>query len=345
MKDILSMTLSELKEAVASLGEKPYRAGQIFEWLHDKRVTDFSEMTTLSKSLREKLSDGFEIFSPKIERVLESAHDGTRKYLFKLHDGETVESVLMRYEHGLSVCISSQVGCAMGCRFCASTVGGKKRDLLASEILSQVYAVSREAGERIGSVVVMGIGEPFDNYDNLIGFLSLITDEKGYNMSARSITISTCGLIPGIDALSESGFPVTLAVSLHASDQEKRKALMPVASKYEMGPLLAACGRYFDRTGRRVTFEYALIEGKNDSDEDAAELCALLGKMNCHVNLIPVNPAREGMVRPGKAAVYAFQKKLTSGGINATVRRTLGEDIDGACGQLRGKYSGERGSK
>jgi 23S rRNA (adenine2503-C2)-methyltransferase len=265
-----------------------------------------------------------------------SAEDGTRKYLFALADGNVVESVLMRYKHGNSVCVSSQVGCRMGCRFCASTLDGLERNLTASEILEQIYAISRDTGERISHVVVMGTGEPLDNYDNLLRFLLLISDEHGANISQRNITVSTCGLVPKMRQLAEEGLQITLALSLHASNQAKRQELMPVANAYEIHQVIDACRTYFEKTGRRITFEYSLVGGVNDGEEDAKELAELLRSLNCHVNLIPVNPIKErDYVQSDRSVIERFQKKLEKYGINATIRRTLGSDVNASCGQLR----------
>ncbi len=337
MIDILSMNFAELNKYMEELGEKSFRAQQIFRWLHKSYVPDFGDMTNISKNLRERLAGECEIRLPKIMQVQQSRKDGTRKYLMKLSDGELVESVLMEYEHGLSACISSQVGCAMGCAFCASTVGGLVRSLFASEMVGQIYTMTEDIGKRISSVVVMGIGEPLDNYENLLRFIELITDDKGYDLSGRGITVSTCGLCDRIDEMSELSLPITLAVSLHASNQQKREKIMPVARRYDMDRLLATCRNYFEKTGRRLTFEYALIAGENDSERDAVSLASILKDMHAHVNLIPVNPARENMRAPDKASVCVFRERLMRLGVNATVRRTLGSDIDGACGQLRRK--------
>ena len=265
--------------------------------------------------------------------------DGTRKFLFGLSDRQVVESVWMQYHHGNSVCISSQVGCRMGCKFCASAIGGLVRNLTAAEMLGQVYAIQKLTGERVSNVVVMGTGEPFDNYENLLRFLHMLTDENGLHISQRNVTVSTCGIVPGIRSFAKEGLQVTLALSLHASDNEKRRELMPVAFQYELSEVMAACRYYFEKTGRRMTYEYSLVGGVNDSDEDAAKLGKLLKGQNCHVNLIPVNPVRErSYVQSDRTVVENFKNKLEKCGINVTIRREMGRDIDGACGQLRRRY-------
>ncbi len=337
--DIKSLNLKELTGVVSELGEKPFRAKQIYEWLHQKQVTDYEEMTNISKKLKEELREKYPLTVLKQVTVQISKIDGTRKYLFALEDGNVIESVLMRYKHGNSVCISSQVGCRMGCRFCASTLDGKVRDLLPAEMLEQIYRIGADIGERISNVVVMGTGEPLDNYDNLLKFIELLTDENGLNISQRNLTVSTCGIVPRMRELAEKKLQITLALSLHASSQEKRLALMPVANKYELSEVIDACRYYFEKTGRRVTFEYSLVAGVNDTDTDAAELQALVRGMNCHINLIPVNPIKErDFVQPSRDRVLDFKNKLEKNGINVTIRREMGRDIDGACGQLRKRY-------
>ncbi len=338
-KDIRSRSLEELKSEIAQMGEKPFRAKQIYEWLHVKLADSFEEMTNLSKQLREKLDEEYIILPVRMLERQVSGLDGTNKFLFCLHDGNVVESVLMKYRHGNSVCISSQAGCRMGCVFCASTIGGLQRNLEASEMLGQVYQIQKITGERVSNVVIMGTGEPLDNYDNFLKFVRLLTDENGLNISQRSVTVSTCGIVPGIRRLAEEKLQITLALSLHGSTQEKRKKLMPVANKYELSEVLAACDGYFEKTGRRVTFEYSLVHGVNDTDEDAEELAAILRPRNCHLNLIPVNPVRErNFVRPSRENALNFKNKLEKSGINVTIRREMGSDIDGACGQLRRSY-------
>lgn len=337
--DICSFTLEELKQNMQEIGEKPFRAKQIYEWLHVKLADSFDEMTNLSKALREKLDSLYEIREVKMQDRQISRLDGTNKFLFCLKDGNMVESVLMKYKHGNSVCISSQVGCRMGCRFCASTLDGLDRNLTVSEMLRQVYQIQKISGERVHNIVIMGTGEPLDNYDNFVKFIHMISDENGLHISQRNITASTCGIVPGIYKLAEEGLAITLALSLHGSNQEKRKALMPVANKYELSEVLEACDTYFEKTGRRITFEYSLVHGVNDTMEDAGELIGILKKRNCHLNLIPVNPIKErDYAKPDKKSAENFKNKLEKNGINVTIRREMGSDIDGACGQLRRKH-------
>ncbi len=341
MKEIRSMTLQELTHDLVEEGEKQFRAKQIFAWLHARQAKSFDEMSDLSLALREKLKETYELVTLEQIQVLVSALDGTRKYLFRLPDGHLIESVFMKYRHGNSVCVSSQAGCRMGCRFCASTLDGLARNLLPSEILEQVYQIVRDTGEKISNVVIMGSGEPMDNYENVLRFIRLLTDEKGYHMSQRNITLSTCGIVPGIRRLSEEGLPVTLALSLHAVSDEERRQLMPVARKYPLQEVLAACDAYFEKTGRRVSFEYSLVKGVNDSGGHARRLAVLLKGKNCHVNLIPVNPIKERLFQSTSRAEAAnFQLTLEKYGINATIRREMGRDIQGACGQLRRDYAG-----
>ena len=337
--DIKSMNLEELKTFIEELGEKPFRAKQLYEWIHIRQVDDFEEMTNLSKALRTELAAKATLTSLKKEEVQISKLDGTRKYLFLLEDGNAIESVLMKYKHGNSVCISSQVGCRMGCRFCASTLDGLVRGLTPAEMLDQIYQIGKDIGERISNVVVMGTGEPMDNFDNLLKFIELLTDENGQHISQRNVTVSTCGIVPRMKELADKKLSITLALSLHASNQEKRLSLMPVANKYDIQEVVEACRYYFDQTGRRVTFEYSLVGGVNDTDEDARELSQLIHGMNCHVNLIPVNPIKErDYVQSNAAVIEAFKNKLEKNGINVTIRREMGRDIDGACGQLRKRY-------
>lgn len=331
--------MEELTQFLSALGERPFRARQLYEWMHEKQAASVDAMTNIPKGLRAKLQERavFTVLTQADVQV--SGQDGTRKYLFELADGNVIESVFMRYRHGNSVCISSQAGCRMGCRFCASTLEGLARDLTPAEMLEQIYRIGADVGERISNVVVMGSGEPLDNYENLLRFLRLLTDEHGLHMSQRNVTVSTCGLVPRMYELADEGLQITLALSLHAATQEKRLELMPVAAKYGLDEVIGACDYYFKQTGRRVTFEYALVGGVNDTDTDAAQLAHLLKGKNCHVNLIPVNPVRErDCAQPPRAAVEAFQEKLARAGINATVRREMGRDIDGACGQLRRRY-------
>ena len=344
--DIKSFNLTELTELLVSMGEKGFRAKQIYQWLHVKQVESFEEMTNIGKNLLQKLEETCELVTLKKEAVQISKEDGTRKYLFLLEDGNVIESVLMRYKHGNSVCISSQVGCRMGCRFCASTLDGLVRGLRPSEMLDQIYQIGKDIGERISNVVVMGTGEPMDNYDNLLRFIHMLADENGLNISQRNLTVSTCGIVPKMRELADEGLQITLALSLHASSQEKRLELMPVANKYEIHEVVEACRYYFEKTGRRVTFEYSLVGGVNDTEEDARALVALIHGMNCHVNLIPVNPIKErSYVQPNHEAILNFKNRLEKNGINVTIRREMGRDIDGACGQLRKRYMGSESDR
>lgn len=337
--NIESMTKEQLEALAVRTGEKPFRGRQIFSWLHEKRVRTYAEMTNLPRAIRRSLEEEYPLTHMEMVEVQTSAHDGTKKFLFELADHNVIESVFMPYHHGNSVCISSQVGCRMGCKFCASTIGGLLRSLDASEMLLQVYEIARLTGERISNVVVMGTGEPLDNYDNLLTFIRLITDADGMNLSGRGITVSTCGLVPEIERLADEHLPITLAISLHAPNDEKRKDLMPIAYRYTIAEVLAACDVYFKKTGRRVSFEYALVAGQNDAASDAEELIRLLLGRNAHVNLIPVNPIKErDYTRSTKKMVDNFKNKLEKNKINVTIRREMGADIDGACGQLRRKY-------
>ena len=339
-KDIKSLNLEELKVELESMGEKAFRAKQMYEWMHVKLARSFDEMTSLSAKFREQCKEKYEYTCVKPVRIQESKIDGTKKFLFELSDGNVVESVWMQYKHGNSVCISSQVGCRMGCRFCASTLDGLERNLTPSEMLDQIYAITRLTQERVSNVVVMGTGEPMDNYDNILKFLHLLTDENGLHISQRNVTVSTCGIVPRIRQLAEEKLQITLALSLHASSQEKRLELMPVAKAYEIHEVVDALRDYFEETGRRVTFEYSLVAGVNDSEEDAKQLSELIRGINCHVNLIPVNPIKErDFVQPDGKAVQEFKNKLEKCRINVTIRREMGRDIDGACGQLRKRYS------
>ena len=339
MKDIKSLTLSQLKEEMAALGEKPFRAKQLYEWMHVKLARDYGEMTNIPKSLIAKCRENYTYTSLKEVTVQTSAIDGTKKFLFELADGNLVESVWMQYHHGNSVCISSQVGCRMGCRFCASTLDGLERGLKPSEMLDQIYKIQKWSQERVHNVVVMGTGEPLDNYDSLLRFIHLLTDEGGLHISQRNLTVSTCGIVPNMCRLADEKLQITLALSLHASSQEKRKTLMPVAYKFDLKDVLDACRYYFEQTGRRITFEYSLVGGVNDSSEDARELTELVKDLNCHINLIPVNPIKErDYVQSDSRAILNFKNKLEKSGINVTIRREMGRDIDGACGQLRKSY-------
>ena len=335
-KDILSLDLTELTKEITALGLPKFRATQIYRWLHKVGVTSFAEMTDLSLSLRETLDDSFVIFSCNIEKKLVSEYDSTMKYLFKLHDGEFVESVLMKYKYGYTVCVSSQVGCRMGCKFCASTLSGVVRNLNASEILSQIYAIQRDNDIRVSHIVMMGMGEPLDNYDNVIKFLHLISDENGLNISMRHISLSTCGVVTGIYKLMDENFPLTLSISLHAPTDEIRTSMMPVNKKWNIAQLISACKDYTHKTSRRISFEYALVSGVNDSVDCAKKLGSLLKGMLCHINLIPVNEVKEtGCKESSPADVKRFAATLEKMGFAVTVRRKLGSDIDAACGQLR----------
>ena len=339
MPDIKSMTIEELTDLVTAMGEKPFRAKQLFAWMHVNRVRTYDEMTNLPGAFRNRLASEYPLLTVKEVKMQESSRKDTRKYLFALHDGNMIESVWMRHRHGISVCISSQVGCRMGCSFCASTLDGCVRNLTASEMLEQIYEIQRLTGERVSHIDVMGSGEPLDNYDTLIRWIHLVSHPEGIQISQRNITVSTCGLVPQIRKFAKQKTAVTLAISLHAPDDRMRRELMPVAKRYAIDELIAACRDYFKETGRRISFEYALIAGKDDHEEDGVKLAGLLKGMNCHVNLIPVNPVKErGYARSSAQEVRNFQIKLEKYGINVTIRREMGADIDGACGQLRKRY-------
>ncbi|MBO4477149.1 MAG: 23S rRNA (adenine(2503)-C(2))-methyltransferase RlmN [Lachnospiraceae bacterium] len=340
--DILSLNLDEIRSLVSELGQPKFRADQLYRWLHVSKVASFKEMTNLPAKMIAELEERYIVDPIRLVTYQESAVDGTRKYLFALPDGNLIESVRMIYHHGISVCISTQVGCRMGCVFCASTLDGLLRNLTVGEMLGQVYAIIRHTGERVSNLVMMGCGEPMDNYDNVVSFVRRISDENGEHISQRNITVSTCGLVPKIRQLKDENLQITLAISLHAADDEKRKALMPVARVYSIDELLTACREYYDENKRRLTFEYGLVRGENDSQAYAEKLGKLLNKYfdHTHVNLIPINPVKERNYNATEtAAVYAFQKKLEKFQINATIRREIGRDIDGACGQLRRRYS------
>ena len=342
-KDIRAYGYDRLKEEMEALGEKPFRAKQVYEWLHVKLADDFDEMTNLSKALREKLKEEYVILPVKMLERQISQIDGTNKFLFQLYDGNVVESVLMRYKHGNSACISSQAGCRMGCAFCASTIGGLQRNLSSSEMLGQIYQIQKITQERVSNVVVMGTGEPLDNYENFLNFVHLLTDEHGLNISQRNVTVSTCGIVPKILELAKEHLQITLALSLHGSTQEKRKRLMPVANKYHLPEVLDACDTYFRETGRRVTFEYSLVSGVNDNLDEARALVNLIKDQQAHVNLIPVNPIKErNYVQSNQKAIQEFKGYLEKHGINVTVRREMGRDIGGACGQLRKSYMDQK---
>lgn len=335
-KDIKSMTLPELKEEILLLGEKGFKAAQIYSWLHKHGAESFDEMTNISKDLREKLKNNYDIYNCTIEKKLVSVYDDTVKYLFSLNDGELIESVVMKYKYGYTICVSSQVGCKMGCKFCASGIAGFVRNLTAGEILSEVYTAQKDLGIRISHIVMMGVGEPLDNYNNVLKFLSMISDENGLNIGMRNISLSTCGVVSGIYKLMEEKLQLTLSISLHAPNDEIRSQTMPVNDRWNIDELLTACKDYIKATNRRISFEYAMINGVNDSDECAKELASKLKGMLCHVNLIPVNSVKERSYRKSsKDRMESFIKILEKSGINATVRRTLGSDINASCGQLR----------
>lgn len=337
-KDIKSLSIEELSAQIKDLGLPKFRAGQIFEWLHKYGVSSFDEMTNLSKELRASLSNDFYIADCIIEEKYVSSIDSTVKYLFRLNDGEFIESVIMKYKYGYTICVSSQVGCKMGCKFCASTLAGFKRNLTPSEIESQIHSAQKDLGIRISHIVLMGIGEPLDNYENVIRFLYNVNDKNGLNISMRNITLSTCGIVPRMYDLLNEGLQITLTVSLHAPNDEIRSKSMPVNDKWCMDEVLNACREYVNKTGRRVSFEYTLINGVNDSNECAEELASRLKGMLCHVNLIPLNDVKErGNVRSTDEAINRFLSILKKRGINATIRRTLGSDINASCGQLRRK--------
>ena len=345
-KDIKSFNLAELEDEMFAMGEKSFRAKQIYQWLHQKLITSFDEMTNLSKAIRNKCKEEYHLtVLEAVERKV-SVIDGTQKYLFRLEDGNVIESVLMKYQHGNSVCISSQVGCRMGCRFCASTLDGLERCLEPSEMLEQIYRISQISKERVSHIVIMGTGEPLDNYDSVLKFLSLISDPYGLHISQRNITLSTCGLVPKIRKLAEEHLQITLALSLHAPNDEIRKKLMPIANRYSIEETLAACKDYFEKTGRRISFEYSLIQGLNDKEEHALWLAKKIAHTNCHVNLIPINPIQEREYQQTeKSEIAGFKKVLEKNGINVTIRREMGRDIQGACGQLRKGYQSRQKEK
>lgn len=334
-QDILSMTYAEVQEQMLALGEPKFRAQQVYSWITKGAWGE--QMRNLPVTLQKKLDEHFEFRLPKVKLRLDSRLDGTIKYLFELIDGECIESVFMKYEHGNTLCISSQVGCRMGCKFCASTLNGRVRNLEPSEMLGQIITAERDTGERISNVVMMGIGEPLDNYDNTIKFLRLVSSKEGLNIGLRHISLSTCGLVNRINDLANEELPITLSISLHAYDNEVRSGIMPINNKYSIEQLLTACNSYFEKTGRRISFEYTLISGKNDTEQGAIALAKLLKKYikgPCHVNLIPLNEVKETGLQTSKNA-NSFKNKLISLGINATVRRRLGSDINASCGQLR----------
>ncbi len=336
MIEISSLSFDELSEKIAQMGLPKFRAKQIYEWLHKKNVDSFDKMTNLDKALRQKLSEEFTIAVPAISRKLVSKIDGTVKYLFEFSDGECVESVVMKYKYGNSICVSTQVGCAMGCTFCASTKAGRVRNLTAGEILGQVYRAQTDTGERISHIVLMGIGEPLDNFDNVMKFLQMVSNEQGLNIGQRNISLSTCGIVPKIHELAERNLQITLSISIHSPTDELRTSMMPINKKYPISELIEACRSYVKTTGRRISFEYSLIKGVNDSPECAEKLCELLRGMLCHVNLIPVNTIEQSDYRKSdKEAIEKFKNIIEKHKITATVRRKLGADINAACGQLR----------
>ena len=340
--NLKSLTLPELAEVFKELGQPQFRAKQVYTWLH-KGVRSYEQMTNLPKNLREQLAQTYPICPPEVVRRQESQRDGTIKYLWRLSDGNCVETVLMRYHYGNTVCISTEVGCRMGCAFCASTLGGLVRRLEPFEMLDQVLFTQVDSGLPVSHIVLMGIGEPLDNFDNVLRFLELVNSPEGMNISMRHISLSTCGLVPKIDALAEKKLQLTLSVSLHAPNNEIRNRIMPVNKAYPIEELVDACRRYYQATNRRISFEYAMIRGVNDSQENARELLERMKGLPAHFNLIPLNHVEESPLQPStRASVAAFQKTLEDGGIPATVRRTLGGDIDASCGQLRRKYTKER---
>ena len=342
---ISSYTLEGLTALMKELGQPAFRAKQIFHWLHQKLVTDFSAMTDQPKALLAKLEEGYYIAAPAIARRQQSK-DGTVKYLFALADGNCIETVIMRYHYGVTACASTQVGCRMGCRFCASTQAGRVRNLEAGEIAAQIYAAQKDIGERISHIVLMGIGEPLDNFDNVMDFLSIISSPDGVNIGMRNISLSTCGVVPMIDKLAEKKLQLTLSISLHAPNDEMRSKMMPVNDAFPVAQLIAACRRYQETTGRRVSFEYSMVRGVNDSPATAKELAALIRGMGAHVNLIPINPVDGSPYSATDAEnVKRFQSLLTDLGVNATVRRRLGSDISAACGQLRREEAAREGRK
>lgn len=344
-KDIMSMTYGELAEVFSGKGLPGFRAKQVYQWLHCRLAASYDEMTDLPKALREQLAEEYPLNICTVAKKQVSAADGTVKFLYALHDGDYIESVVMKYKYGYTVCVSSQVGCKMGCAFCASTLGGFKRSLTAGEILSQVYTAQRELGERVSHIVLMGMGEPLDNFDNVMRFIELVTDEKGLNLSMRNISLSTCGVVPKIEELMKKKLQLTLSISLHAADGGLRSKIMPINKKYDVDELLAVCRRYAAETSRRISFEYSMLAGVNDSDECARLLASKLRGMLCHVNLIPVNEVEESPFKPSSPErIERFTEILAGSGITATVRRKLGSDIEASCGQLRRKMN-KKGDK
>lgn len=344
-KDIMSMTFDELAAEFSEMGFPAFRARQVYRWLHFSLAASYEKMTNLPKAMRERLEAEYPLNICTVVKKQVSKEDGTVKFLYALHDGDYIESVVMKYKYGYTVCVSSQVGCKMGCAFCASTLGGFKRSLTAGEILSQVYTAQRELGERVSHIVLMGMGEPLDNFENVMRFLELVTDENGLNLSMRNISLSTCGIVPKIDELMEKRLQLTLSVSLHAPSGELRSKIMPINKKYDVDELLRACRRYAKETSRRISFEYSMLSGVNDSDECARLLASKLKGMLCHVNLIPVNEVEESPFKPSSPErIERFAEILSKSGITVTVRRKLGSDIEASCGQLRRKMK-KKGDK
>lgn len=338
MNNILNYSLDEISLWMKENGESAFRAKQVFSWIY-KNIWNFDDMKNLPKSLVEKLKGNFYIGIPEVVEKYESTLDGTQKLLLAFDDGNIIESVIMKYKHGNSICISTQIGCRMGCKFCASTLEGRVRNLTSGEILSEVIIAQKVIGERISNIVLMGSGEPLDNYENVTKFLDLVNADYGLNIGQRHITLSTCGLVPKIYELADKGYSITLAISLHAFSDEKRREIMPIANKYSVKEILEACDYYFEKTGRRITFEYSLVSGINDGKEDAKSLSKLLKGRQCHVNLIPVNEIKENTLkRPSKKTIEEFEKIVNENGIEVTVRREMGNDINAACGQLRRNF-------
>lgn len=338
--ELNSLTLEELKDYMYTIGEKRYRGEQLFTYIHGNQGNKISEITVFSKGVRDKLERLGKISQMKIYRRFDSKLDSTRKYLFLLEDDNIIEGVAMEYQHGWTACISAQVGCRMGCVFCASTKGGLVRNLSAGEMTNQIYTMEKDLNVRISNIVLMGSGEPLDNYENILKFLKIIHDEKGHNTSYRNITLSTCGIVPKIYMLADEGLPITLSISLHSPFDETRKRIMPIGNRYNIDEIIEACKYYYDKTGRRITIEYTLIEGVNDSLEDINQLKKLLHNLNCHVNLIPLNPIEEfDRARSSDLNISRFKKELTKANISVTIRREMGGDINAACGQLRRRYT------
>lgn len=338
MENILDYNLEEISVWMKENGESSFRAKQIFSWIY-KNVWEFDDMKNLPKSLIEKMKENFYIGVPEVVEEYESTLDGTKKILFAFKDGNIIESVIMKYKYGNSICISTQIGCRMGCKFCASTLEGRVRNLTAGEILSEVIVAQKVLGERISNIVLMGSGEPLDNYENVTKFLDLVNADYGLNIGQRHITLSTCGIVPKIYELADKGYSITLAISLHAFSDDKRRQIMPIANKYSIKEILEACDYYFEKTGRRITFEYSLVSGVNDGKEDARSLAKLLKGRQCHINLIPVNEIKENTLkRPSKKTIEEFEKIVSEHGLDVTVRREMGNDINAACGQLRRNF-------